>query len=107
VAVSREDVLHVARLARLRLHESEIELFTHQLNDILAHMEELAEVEAESAGAGALVVEAEAGAPLRADEPGADALLLAPSEIAVSWVEGFFTVPRLPALDADAEAAAS
>jgi aspartyl-tRNA(Asn)/glutamyl-tRNA(Gln) amidotransferase subunit C len=101
VAVSREDVLHVARLARLRLSETEIELFTHQLNDILGHMEELAEVRAE-AGGDALAAEAEAAAPLRADAAGADALGLTPSQIAVSWADGFFTVPRLPALDADA-----
>ncbi len=35
--ISRADVVHVARLARLRLDDDEIDLFTGQLGDILAH----------------------------------------------------------------------
>jgi aspartyl-tRNA(Asn)/glutamyl-tRNA(Gln) amidotransferase subunit C len=36
--ISRCDVEHVARLARLTLDEAEIELFTTQLSQILAHV---------------------------------------------------------------------
>jgi aspartyl-tRNA(Asn)/glutamyl-tRNA(Gln) amidotransferase subunit C len=35
--ISRADVVHVARLARLELDDDEIDLFTGQLGDILAH----------------------------------------------------------------------
>ncbi len=37
MSISREDVLHVAKLARLALSEEEISLFTVQLGDILNH----------------------------------------------------------------------
>jgi aspartyl-tRNA(Asn)/glutamyl-tRNA(Gln) amidotransferase subunit C len=42
--IDRELVLHVAKLARLELNESEIELFTRQLGDILHYIEKLDEV---------------------------------------------------------------
>ena len=45
MALSREEVLHVAELARLSLGPEEIELFTRQLNDILAYMEKLQELD--------------------------------------------------------------
>jgi aspartyl-tRNA(Asn)/glutamyl-tRNA(Gln) amidotransferase subunit C len=35
--ISRDDVLHVARLARLDLSEAELELFTPQLAAVLEH----------------------------------------------------------------------
>lgn len=35
--ISRDDVAHVAWLARLRLSDEELELFTAQLADVLAH----------------------------------------------------------------------
>ena len=35
--ITREEVVHVARLARLSLTDAEIEEFTGQLGDILAH----------------------------------------------------------------------
>ena len=45
MALSREEVLHVAELARLSLGTEEIELFTRQLNDILAYVEKLQELD--------------------------------------------------------------
>jgi aspartyl-tRNA(Asn)/glutamyl-tRNA(Gln) amidotransferase subunit C len=47
MALSREEVLHVANLARLSLEPAEIELFTRQLNDILAYVEKLQELDTE------------------------------------------------------------
>ena len=43
MALSREEVLHVADLSRLTLRSEEIEIFTRQLNDILAYVEKLQE----------------------------------------------------------------
>jgi len=43
--ISREEVQHVATLARLRLTEDEIALFREQLSDILQHIETLAELD--------------------------------------------------------------
>ncbi len=45
MALSREEVLHVAELARLSLSPAEIELFTGQLNDILEYVEKLQELD--------------------------------------------------------------
>jgi aspartyl-tRNA(Asn)/glutamyl-tRNA(Gln) amidotransferase subunit C len=45
MALSREEVLHVAELARLSLGNVEIEPFTRQLNDILAYVEKLQELD--------------------------------------------------------------
>jgi aspartyl-tRNA(Asn)/glutamyl-tRNA(Gln) amidotransferase subunit C len=44
MALTREEVLHVAELARLTLNPEEVDLFTRQLNDILAYVEKLQEV---------------------------------------------------------------
>ena len=43
--ISRDDVKHVAKLARLELTEDEKEMFTHQLGDVLAHVEKMNEVD--------------------------------------------------------------
>jgi len=45
MALSREEVLHVAELARLSLRPVEVELFTRQLNDILAYVQKLEELD--------------------------------------------------------------
>ncbi len=45
MALSREEVLHVAELARLSLSPAEIELFTGQLNEILEYVEKLQELD--------------------------------------------------------------
>ena len=45
MALTRNEVLHVANLARLSLVPEEIELFTRQLNDILAYVSKLEELD--------------------------------------------------------------
>ena len=40
--ISRDDVAHVARLARLRLNAEELERFTLQLGDVLDHAADVA-----------------------------------------------------------------
>jgi aspartyl-tRNA(Asn)/glutamyl-tRNA(Gln) amidotransferase subunit C len=40
--LSRDDVVHVANLARLSLSEEEVELFTAQLSTVLAHAADVA-----------------------------------------------------------------
>lgn len=40
--LSRDDVVHVARLARLELTEAEVELFTAQLRTVLDHAADVA-----------------------------------------------------------------
>ena len=45
MAISREDVLHVAKLACLELSEAEVERMTRDLASILAHVAELSKVD--------------------------------------------------------------
>ncbi len=43
--ITIKDVEHVAKLARLELTEEEKEKYTHQLGDVLAHVEKMNEVD--------------------------------------------------------------
>lgn len=45
MTISKEDALHVAKLARLKLQNEEVELYTAQLNNILDYAQELQQVE--------------------------------------------------------------
>ena len=45
MAVTIKDVEHIAKLARLEFTEAEKEKFTHQLNQILAYIEKLNELD--------------------------------------------------------------
>lgn len=97
MSVTREEVIRIAELARLRLTTAEVDRFLEQLNDILAHVEELQTLEPETAGMAASI--GEGSAPRRSDELGPDLLRFPVAELAPGWDEGFFTVPRVAALD--------
>ena len=43
--IDREQVLHVARLARLRLDENEVETMTGELSKVLDHIEKISELD--------------------------------------------------------------
>ena len=43
--IDREQVLHVARLARLRLSDEEIERMSRELSSVLDHIEKISELE--------------------------------------------------------------
>jgi len=65
--IDREQVLHVARLARLELTEAEVERATRELSTILDHIERIGELDLEDVPPTSHVVEVDS--PLRADEP--------------------------------------
>lgn len=65
--IDREQVLHVARLARLRLTDEEIERMTGELSSILDHIEKIGELDLHDVAATSHVLELEN--VLRADEP--------------------------------------
>jgi aspartyl-tRNA(Asn)/glutamyl-tRNA(Gln) amidotransferase subunit C len=44
MTISREDVLHIAKLARLNLSEKEIKTYSGQLSDILNYVQKLGEL---------------------------------------------------------------
>jgi aspartyl-tRNA(Asn)/glutamyl-tRNA(Gln) amidotransferase subunit C len=93
MAVTREEIVHVAALARLTMTEGQADEFAAQLNTIVAHMEVLARVDTQRlepvVGVGA------ESAPLRKDEGPPVKLARTIEAIAPSMRDGFFIVPRL------------
>jgi aspartyl-tRNA(Asn)/glutamyl-tRNA(Gln) amidotransferase subunit C len=91
--ITRAEVEHVARLARLELSEPELETFTAQMDSILAYVEKLNALDTEG------IVPTSHAVPMenafRADELGAsigveNALANAPKH-----TESFFRVPKV------------
>ena len=65
--IDREQVLHVARLARLRLSDEEVETMVGELSGIFEHIERISELDLDGVPATTHVVEV--ANALRADEP--------------------------------------
>jgi aspartyl-tRNA(Asn)/glutamyl-tRNA(Gln) amidotransferase subunit C len=65
--LSRDQVLHVARLARLELTDGEIERFSGELSKVLDYIEKISELELEEVPPTSHVINVENA--LRADEP--------------------------------------
>ncbi len=65
--ISREQVLHVARLARLRLDEPEIDRVARELSSVLDHIEKISELDLEGVPPTSHVIDVEN--VLRPDEP--------------------------------------
>jgi len=100
VSVSGGEVERIAALARLKLRPEEVVGFTGELNAILDHIAELREVDVE--GIAEVVGVVEGGAPIRSPEAFPDPLQRPLQEMAPDWREGFFVVPRLPAMEGHA-----
>ena len=93
MAVTREDVEHVAHLARLALDQGLVPELVAQLNGILQHMEVLSQLD--TTGVVATTGVGEAGLPLREDDGEQIPLLLPREAFAPGMRDGFFVVPRL------------
>ena len=65
--IDREQTLHVARLARLRLDDEELERMSRELSTILDHVERIAELDLDGVEPTSHVIEVEN--VLRVDEP--------------------------------------
>jgi aspartyl-tRNA(Asn)/glutamyl-tRNA(Gln) amidotransferase subunit C len=65
--ISREQVLHVARLARLRLEEDEIDRMSRELSSVLDHIEKISELELDGVPPTSHVIDVVNA--LRPDEP--------------------------------------
>jgi aspartyl-tRNA(Asn)/glutamyl-tRNA(Gln) amidotransferase subunit C len=89
--IERDQVLHVAKLARLRLSDEEVERMAGELSGILEHVDRISELDLEGVEPTSHVVELEN--VLRADEPrpswSRDGVL----EQAPDPVDGAFRVP--------------
>jgi aspartyl-tRNA(Asn)/glutamyl-tRNA(Gln) amidotransferase subunit C len=91
--LSRDEVRHVAMLARIGLEPGDEEFYAEQLSGILEHIDRLQQVDTDDIPPTAQVVEV--AATLRDDEPRpcltqAEALANAPAAI-----NGFFRVPSI------------
>lgn len=65
--IDREDVIHIARLARLKLTGEEVELFSRQLGSILEYVKQLES--APTGGVDPMSVIVECHDSMRDDEP--------------------------------------
>jgi aspartyl-tRNA(Asn)/glutamyl-tRNA(Gln) amidotransferase subunit C len=65
--IDRDQVLHVARLARLRLTDDEVERMSSELSAVLDHIENISQLDLDGVEPTTHVVELEN--VLRADEP--------------------------------------
>lgn len=102
--VSREDLLHIADLARVGVDDARVADLTRELSSILDHMEVLSQVDtstvALAAGVGA------GGTPLRPDDRVAPLMEGTLESFAPSMRDGFFIVPRLATHEDPAESGA-
>jgi aspartyl-tRNA(Asn)/glutamyl-tRNA(Gln) amidotransferase subunit C len=97
--IDREQVLHVARLARLGLSEDEIETMSRELSGILEHVDRIGELELDGVEPTSHVVALEN--VLRPDEPRPSWPRETMLEQAPDPAEGAF---RVPSPQAEAEA---
>ena len=100
MAVTHDDVRHIAELARVGVSPERLDDLVRELNEILAHMEVLAQVETtatenEPSPSG----RAPASTPLRSDSSGPIPMLLSLESFAPSTRDGFIVVPRLASHD--------
>ena len=89
--IEREQVLHVARLARLRLSDAEVEKMAGELSGILEHVDRIAELDLDDVAPTSHVVELEN--VLRPDEPRPSWPREVMLEQAPDPAEGAFRVP--------------
>ena len=93
MAVTIDDVRHIAALARLGLPEQRAGAIVNELNTILAHMDELAKVD--TAGVQEAIGVGAEGLPVRKDLGPPFPLARSLDAFAPSMRDGFFLVPRL------------
>jgi aspartyl-tRNA(Asn)/glutamyl-tRNA(Gln) amidotransferase subunit C len=104
MAVTREDVLHIAELARLGIDAARADELTKELSAILAHMEVLSQVD--TANVPTTIEVGVGGTPLRPDV-GVSPLMKGTLEsFAPAMRDGFFIVPRLATHEDSSESGA-
>lgn len=96
--IDREQVLHVARLARLRLSEEELGTMTEELSGILDHVDRIGQMDLEGVEPTSHVVALEN--VLRPDEPRPSLPPEKALEPAPEPVDGAFRVPSPQAAEA-------
>jgi aspartyl-tRNA(Asn)/glutamyl-tRNA(Gln) amidotransferase subunit C len=89
--IDRDQVLHVARLARLRLSEQEVETMTGELSGILEHVDRIGKLDLDGVEPTSHVVALEN--MLRADQPRPSLAPEVALEQAPEPLDGAFRVP--------------
>ena len=102
MAVTVDDVRHIASLARLGLSEQRAAAIVQELNTILAHVDELAKVD--TAGVQEAIGVGAEGLPVRKDAGPPFPLARSLDAFAPSVRDGFFLVPRLATHESTEEA---
>ena len=102
MAVTIDDVRHIASLARLGLTDTRATDIVNELNTILAHMDELAKVD--TAGVQEAIGVGAEGLPVRKDSGPPFPLARSLDAFAPSMRDGFFLVPRLSTHESAEEA---
>ena len=93
MAVTIDDVRHIATLARLGLTEARASALVTELNTILGHMDELAK--ADTAGVQEAIGVGAEGLPVRSDSGPPIPLARSLDAFAPTVRDGFLLVPRL------------
>lgn len=91
MALTRKEVEHVSKLARLELTEEEIGLFSDQLTQIVNYFDAIKTVDTR----GVAERRAEFRAPFRDDEPRPSLSREQALANAPKAVDGFFSVPKI------------
>lgn len=91
------DVKNIAKLAHLEITEEEVALYTPQMADIVAYVEQLDELDTETveASIGGLTKEGEATQTMRDDAPRASLGQELALDQAPAAVAGHFRVPKV------------
>lgn len=106
--VDEGEVRRIAGLARLELEEDEVERLAEEMGRILDHVDELREVVLDDHREPEPPPELDGEPPdpasdarptLRPDVPSPDPMAAGPERAAPDWRDGFFVVPRLPAME--------
>jgi aspartyl-tRNA(Asn)/glutamyl-tRNA(Gln) amidotransferase subunit C len=93
MAVSGDDVRHVAALARLGVDDARLPAIAEELSGILGHMDALSRID--TTGVEPVTGIGAAGTPLRRDRGDQFPLAVPREAFAPATRDGFFLVPRL------------
>ena len=93
MAVTHDDVRHVAELARLAVDDEKLDHLVTELNGILGHMDALAQVDTKEIELAAF--SPTQSTPVRADSSGPLKMLAPLGSFAPEVKDGFILVPRL------------
>jgi aspartyl-tRNA(Asn)/glutamyl-tRNA(Gln) amidotransferase subunit C len=97
MAVTHDDVRHVAELARLAVDENRLEPLVNELNGILGHMDALSKVD--TTDVDGVTLTPLNSTPLRSDASGPLPMLAPLSSFAPAVRDGFILVHRLASHD--------